>query len=116
MARPGVAWAADWSQRAPADQTSQDHRILKLRLPIGGFDTSHDSAGTSYSVSLVPMDRGRISTTIDYRLSPRGPIGSVGLERDGDGPSIDPEEVNRAAALGPNGPEAKVGMRLSYHF
>lgn len=87
-----------------------------MRLPISGFDTSRDSAGASYSVSLVPMDRGRISTTLDYQLAPRGPIGSFGLQKSVDGPSIDPEEVNRAAALGPNGPEAKVGMRLAYHF
>ena len=75
-----------------------------------------DSAGRSYSVVMSPADHGRLTTTIDYRLVPRGPIGSLGLQTSTDGPMIDPSEVNRAAALGPRGPEAKVGARISYHF
>jgi hypothetical protein len=110
---PGTVRAAP----APSPQPSRPGRLLGLRLPISGFATSVDSAGQAYSVVMNPADHGRLTTTLEYRLSPRGPIGSLGLQTATDGPAIQPYEVNNAAAaLGPHGPEAKIGARFSYHF
>jgi hypothetical protein len=75
-----------------------------------------DSTGRTYSLAMRPADHGRITTTIEYRLAPRGPIGSLGLQTAKDGPDIPPYEVNNAAALGPRGAEAKIGARISFHF
>jgi hypothetical protein len=75
-----------------------------------------DSTGRSYSLAMKPADHGRLTTAIEYRMSPRGPIGSFGLQTAKDGPAIQPYEVNSAAALGPRGPEARIGARISYHF
>jgi hypothetical protein len=118
----GYAQSAGWPQTAwaspsAASPPSGPGRLLGLRLPIIGFATSMDSAGRTYSVMMNPADHGRLTTTIEYRLSPRGPIGSLGLQTAGDGPALQPYEVNNAAAgLGPHGPEAKVGARISYRF
>ena len=75
-----------------------------------------DSTGRRYSLAMKPADHGRLTTTIEYQLAPRGPIGSFGLQTTRDGPAIQPDEVNNAAALGPRGPEAKIGVRIAYHF
>jgi hypothetical protein len=76
-----------------------------------------DSTGRRYLVALKPADHGRLTTTIEYRMSPGGPIGSLGLQTATDGPDLQPYEVNNAAAaLGPHGPETKIGARVSYHF
>ena len=75
-----------------------------------------DSRGRTYSIQMNPADHGRLSATIEYRLSPRGPIGSFGLQTARDGPDIPAYELNNAAALGQRGPEAKIGARFTYHF
>jgi hypothetical protein len=121
---PGVcrAQSAGWPETAwaspnPASQPSVPGRLLGLRLPFSGFAASMDSTGRAYSLAMRPADHGRLTTTIEYRMSPRGPIGSLGLQTARDGPDIQPNEVNNAAAaLGPHGPEAKIGARISYRF
>ena len=106
-----------WVSQGPAPEPSGGGRLLGLRLPFSGFGTSMDSTGSRYSLALKPADHGRLSTAIEYRLSPRGPIGSLGLQTARDGPNIPSEEFNNAtAALGVRGPEAKIGARLSYRF
>lgn len=110
---PGTARAS--SSLAP--QPAIPGRLLGLQLPISGFATSMDSTGRRYVVALKPADHGRLTTTIEYRMSPGGPIGSLGLQTARDGPELQPYDVNNAAAaLGPHGPETKIGARVSYHF
>ena len=75
-----------------------------------------DSAGQSYSLIMSPAVHGRLTTAIEYRLTPGGLIGSFGLQTARDGPDVQPYEVNSAAALGPRGAEAKIGARFAYHF
>jgi len=100
-----------------APQPARPGRLLGLRLPISGFATSMDSTGRSYSVVMNPADHGRLTTTIEYRLAPRGPTGSLGLQTANDGPALQSYEINSAAAgLGPHGPDARIGARFSYHF
>jgi hypothetical protein len=118
---PCLAQSAGWPETAwassnQASQPSLPGRLLGLPLPFSSFATSMDSTGRRYSLAMKPADHGRLTTTIEYQLAPRGPIGSFGLQTARDGPDIQPYEVNNAAALGPRGPEAKIGARIAYHF
>jgi hypothetical protein len=101
--------------QAPSGPPSSG-RLLGLRLPFSGFTASSDSYGRAYSLQLKPADRGRLTTTIEGRLAPRGPIGSLGLETARDGPEIPAYDLNSAAAMGLRGEDAKIGARISYHF
>lgn len=119
---PTHAQSAGWPQTAwaSADRESEPSgagRLLGLRLPFSGFGTSIDSTGRRYSLAIRPAVHGRLTTAIEYRLSPRGPIGSLGLQTTRDGPDIEPYEFNNAAVgLGSRGPEARVGARIAYRF
>jgi hypothetical protein len=112
----GRAQAAVWADEVPTAQPGWPRAGLRLRLPISAFSAAPDGSARAYSALLAPADHGRLTTTIDYRLAPSGPVGSVGLQSLKDGPVIDPSEMNRAAAAGRGVPEATVGARLSYHF
>jgi hypothetical protein len=101
---------------APPSEPSASGRLLGLRLPFSGFDASSDSYGRAYSLRMRPADRGRLTTTIEGRLGPRGPIGSLGLQTARDGPAIPRYDLNCAASMGLQGPEARIGARITYHF
>jgi hypothetical protein len=101
---------------SPNEPTTSGRLLGLRRLPFSGFDASSDSYGSAYALRMRPADHGRLTTTIEGRLAPRGPIGSLGLQTTRDGPDIPLYELNSAAAMGPRGPEAKVGARISYRF
>jgi hypothetical protein len=98
------------------DEPPSSGRLLGLRLPFSGFEASSDSYGRAYALRMKPTDHGRLTTAIEYHLSPGGPIGSLGLQTSRDGPDIPLYELNSAAALGLHGPQARVGARIAYHF
>jgi len=86
------------------------------RLPFSGFDASSDSYGRAFSLRMRAADHGRLTTTIEGRLAPQGPIGSLGLQTSRDGPDVPLLDLNNAAVMGPHGPEAKIGGRIAYRF
>jgi hypothetical protein len=98
-----------------SDEPSSSGRLLGM-LPFSGFDASSDGYGRTYALRMKPADHGRLTTVIEYHLSPRGPIGSLGLQTSRDGPDIPLYELNSAAVMGLHGPEARVGARIAYHF
>jgi hypothetical protein len=112
------AQSTSWPSPALATpgEPSTSGRLLGLRLPFSGFTASSDSYGRAYSLQLKPADRGRLTTAIEGRLAPRGPIGSLGLQTARDGPEIPAYDLNSAAAMGLRGEDAKIGVRISYHF
>ena len=65
---------------------------------------------------MKPAIHGRLTTVIEGRLAPRGPIGSLGLQTARDGPDIPLRDLNGAAAMGLRGEDAKIGVASATTF
>jgi hypothetical protein len=69
-----------------------------------------------YALSFSPAKAGGLTTTLDYRIVPKGPIGSFGVQANDHSRDLDPVYLSPAAAMGFERPEVIVGARLSYRF
>jgi hypothetical protein len=89
---------------------------LQLRLPAAD-DFGAARSGDGYS-GFAPSSSfsDRRQTAIDYRLAPRGPVGSLGLLRSSATPSVAPTSVGQGSALRHDYPEVDAGAKLSYPF
>ena len=88
-----------------------------LRLPAAD-DFSDARAGEGDVAIGTPASIGdRPPTSIDYRLAPRGPIGSVGLlRRPGDTQGLPPAISGSSSNFRRGYPEVNAGAKLSYPF
>ncbi len=82
-----------------------------LRLAVAAAGASHD-----YAISLSPARQRALTTTLDYRMSPNGPVGSIGFPAGDGAPYVDRAFLNPAASMGFVRPEVVVGGRISYRF
>ncbi len=89
---------------------------LRLRLPAA--DDFSDVGGRGRDVAFAsPEPVGeRAPTAIDYRLAPRGPVGSLGLMHPSDAHAASPAYVGPAGNLRRGYPEVTAGAKLSYPF
>jgi hypothetical protein len=89
---------------------------LRLRLPAAD-DFSNARADDRQVVIATPASVGDDPrTSIDYRLTRQGPVGSVGLLRPGEPRAVPPAYVGPAASLRRGYPEVTAGAKLSYPF
>jgi hypothetical protein len=86
------------------------------RRPVLGLSMAADETSRVYGVTLAPTDDGRLTTTVEYRITPRGPIGSIGLQPSLDGRSADQPYPYSGLGFAPAQPEVTVGARLRYRF
>jgi hypothetical protein len=89
---------------------------LRLRLPTAD-DFSDGRDGVREVAVASPLSVGdRPRTAIDYRLAPRGPVGSLGLLRPSDTHAAPPATDGPAASLRRGYPEVTAGAKVNYPF
>jgi hypothetical protein len=66
-------------------------------------------------LSKTPAE-DRVPTAVSYRLSPDGPVGSVGFVRLGASHALDPSAMSNGVANQPGAPDQTVGAALAYDF
>ena len=82
---------------------------LRLGLAANG-------AARDYIVILSTASQNALTTTLDYRIVPNGPVGSIGFPPGDDRPYVDRAFLNPAASMGFVRPEVVVGARVNYRF
>jgi len=110
-AQAAPAVVADGPQRL--DWTVKPARAYR---PVLGLSMAASETSRVYGVTLEPTDDGRVTTTLEYRITPRGPVGSIGLQPSLDGRDIDSAYPYSALGFGPAAPEVTVGARLRFRF
>ena len=89
---------------------------LRLRLPAADDFSNAGADGRDVAIGAPFSIDDRPSTSIDYRLAPRGPIGSVGLLRHPGGPQGLAPTNGPSSSLRRGYPEVNAGAKLSYPF
>ncbi len=84
--------------------------------PILRLGVAANGAARDYVVILSPASQSALTTTLDYRMVPNGPIGSIGFPSSDDTPYVDRVYLNPAASMGFVRPEVVVGARINYRF
>jgi|HubBroStandDraft_3_1064219.scaffolds.fasta_scaffold217718_2 hypothetical protein len=97
------------------DWTVKPARVWPRR-PVVGLSMAVSETSRVYGVTLAPIDKGRVTTALEYRITPRGPVGSIGLQPSLDSRFIDPANPYAGLVFGPAQPEVTVGARLRYRF
>ena len=108
----------------PAARHHSRHRLVRhaarqpFRLRLPAADDFSDGWGGGGDVAFAsPEPVGdRAQTAIDYRLAPRGPVGSLGLLRPSDTHTAPPPYAGPATSLRRGYPEVTAGAKLSYPF
>ena len=93
----------------PSGPADSGRPVLRLAVVAQG-------AARDYAISLSPARRGGITTTLDYRMTPNGPIGSIGFPSGDDTPYVDRAYLNPAETMGYVRPEVVVGAKVAYRF
>ena len=89
---------------------------LRLRLPAADDFSDGWVGGRDVAFASPEPVGDRAQTAIDYRLAPRGPVGSLGLLRPRETHAVPPAYVGPAASLRRGYPEVTAGAKLSYPF
>jgi hypothetical protein len=101
-------------RRHPARQAAS--RPLRLRLPAQDDFSGRGDGWKEFAVGSPASVDGSPRTAIDYRLAPRGPVGSFGLLRPSDTHGAPLQNVGPASTLRHGYPEVTAGAKLSYPF
>ncbi len=88
-----------------------------MTLPLARMDlTPRDDLRRPYDQISPLVSEDRVPTAVSGRLSPNGPVGTVGLVQFSASHAIDPAALTNAVANQPGAPSQTVGAALAYTF
>jgi hypothetical protein len=89
---------------------------LRLRLPAADDFSDARGGNGDFGFAPSPSFSDRPPAAIDYRLAPRGPVGSLGLLRPSDTRAESPTNLDPSSGLRRGYPEVDAGAKLNYPF
>jgi len=91
-------------------------KAITPQRPLSTMDlTPRKPLARPYGEMSTPMTGDRVPTAVSYRVSPGGPVGSVGLVDLGGSHAIDPAFLSNAVA-DRGAPSRTIGAQLAYNF
>jgi hypothetical protein len=119
-ATPMIAQAGvdDQYSAAHVYRTTLRHAAApQVQRPLWMMDlTPRKALQRPYGKSAEAPAPEQMPTAVSYRITPNGPVGSVGLVRMDASHAVDPSALSNAVANQPGAPSQTVGAALAYAF
>jgi hypothetical protein len=89
----------------------------KGQRPISSMDlTPRKPLVRPYGDGGAAPAEDRVPIAVSYRMSPDGPVGSVGIVEFASSHALDPSLMSNAVANQPGAPSQTIGAQLAYNF